>query len=131
MASRVERGLMRRQSRVERWSKRRSAMNRLQTAKAVVRLRQRRDLACRLSTFMLDTSVTAASGRLSCDHTPGTNVVVEVWLDQESFNFVPAIALLYTNVCADPIALVAARVYLRCCDARPDARIERSRPRRL
>jgi len=64
-----------------------------------------------------------AFDRLPRDRTLTMNAVVEVRRDSESFKFVSQIRLLYTNVRSDPIALHAARVYLRCCDARPDARI--------
>ena len=64
-----------------------------------------------------------AFDRLLRDHATVRNAIVGVSRDLESFKFVCAIMLLYINVCPDPIALGAARVYLRWCDARPDARI--------
>jgi hypothetical protein len=42
--------------------------------------------------------------------------------EMDSFKYVSAIEVKNTNVWPHPIALHAARVYLRGCDARPDAR---------
>jgi hypothetical protein len=72
---------------------------------------------------MLDTSPIPRLDRRLPDRACRLKAVVDAGLDQESFKFVCAIVMLYTNVSADPIALRAARVYRRWCDARPDARM--------
>ena len=88
------------------------------------RVRQLRACSRAFSTFMLDTSTTRPLGRLSTIRAAPVVAVGRTLARYESFNYVCSIVTRNTNVAVHPIALHAARVYLRCRDARPDARID-------
>lgn len=77
-----------------------------------------------LSTFMLGASATRPLARL---RTIRARSLRHRGTDRgatKSFKYVGEIAVSNTNVWPHPIALRAAGVYLRCRDARPDARID-------
>jgi hypothetical protein len=76
--------------------------------------RQGRDHPRLLSTFMLDTPAIHRVDRLLTDRASMAATVFGCRTNRQSFKVVRQIASLYINVSADPIALVAARVYLRC-----------------
>lgn len=124
MASTVERGFGRQRSRAISRSKRCSDEIRAQNDAARNAEQQLRDFVHPFSTFMLDASAQRELGRLariraSC---PGRRRGDSA--GTKSFKYVVAIAVSHTNVWPHPIALGAPRVYLRGCDARPDARID-------
>ena len=63
----------------------------------------------------------AGSGRSRQGH---RGIAERIASPDKSFKYVVEIAMSNTNVWPRPIALRAPRVYLRCCDARPDARVD-------
>ena len=100
------------------------ARMRLKTGDARAKERQPRDPLRLFSTFLLATPLIRALDVPARDRAPVADTVCRGLRDPESFKYVGAIVTIYTNVSHDPLALHAARVYLRWCDARPVARVD-------
>ena len=124
MASTVERGFVRRRSRARSASKRRSGEIRAQNDAPRNEEQQLRGYVHAFSTFMSGANAWRALDRLRTIRASSAGHCRGDFQGTESFKYVGAIAVSHTNVWPHPIALDAARVYLRCCDARPDARID-------
>lgn len=90
----------------------------------VAQEQQLRDPVRALSTFMWDASDTRALGGLGTIKAGSSSHLRTDRVADKSFKYVVEIAMSNTNVWPRPIALRAPRVYLRCCDARPDARVD-------
>src|SRR5688572_12003469 len=123
MASRVERGFVRRRSRARSASKRCSDEICAQNDAPRNEEQQLRGYVHAFSTFMSGVSARRALERLRTIRASSAGPYQRDSSATESFKYVGAIAVNHTNVWPHPIALRAAGVYLRCRDARPDARI--------
>ena len=123
MASTVERGFVRQRSRARLASKRCSDEICAQNDAPLNEEQQLRGYAHAFSTLMSGAPACRALDRLRTIRASSAGHCRGDLPRTESFKYVGGIAVSHTNVWPHPIALDAARVYLRCCDARPDARI--------